>query len=82
MISMLSFHGMKADTHIALWIVGSPRVDKVQVPKEQQEDSEGNFVEIDVPIDGENGYAQGRGSLIDGCLLGARLHGVQPRQSH
>ena len=39
--------------HIALWIVGSPRIDKVQVPKEQQEESEGNFVEIDVPIDGE-----------------------------
>ena len=40
--------------HIALWIVGSPRIDKVLVPKEHdEEDSEGAYVEIAVPIDGE-----------------------------
>ena len=35
--------------HIALWIVGSPRIDKVIVPREQG----GNLVEVEVPIHGE-----------------------------
>ena len=35
--------------HIALWIVGSPRIDKVIVPKERGDD----LVEIEVPIHGE-----------------------------
>jgi hypothetical protein len=39
--------------HIALWIVGSPRIDKVQVPKELQAEGESGRVEINVPIDGE-----------------------------
>ena len=35
--------------HIAMWIVGSPRIDKVIVPKERGD----NIVEIEVPIHGE-----------------------------
>jgi len=36
--------------HIALWIVGAPRIDKVVVPKE---DVEEGYVEVEVPIEGE-----------------------------
>ena len=36
--------------HIALWIVGAPRIDKVVVPKE---DLDKGYVEIEVPIEGD-----------------------------
>ena len=36
--------------HIALWIVGAPRIDKVVVPKE---DLDEGYVEIEVPIEGD-----------------------------
>ena len=43
-------NGGLVHVHIALWIVGSPRIDKVLVPKEHdEEDSEGAYVEIAVP---------------------------------
>ena len=41
--------GRLVHVHIALWIVGSPRIDKVIVPREQGD----NVVEVEVPIDGE-----------------------------
>ena len=40
--------------HNALWIVGSPRIDKVIVPREQGD----NTIEVEVPIDGETVMAQ------------------------
>ena len=36
--------------HIALWIVGVPRIDKVVVPKE---DLDKGYVELEVPIEGD-----------------------------
>ena len=37
--------------HIAFWIVGAPRIDKIEVPREKKED-EKTWVEIDVVPDG------------------------------
>ena len=41
--------------HIALWIVGAPRIDKVVVPKE---DLDKGYVEIEVPIEGDTALPQ------------------------
>ena len=39
--------------HIALWVVGAPRIDKIDVAREKEEETSGNtWVEIDVVPDG------------------------------
>ena len=50
--------------HIALWIVGAPRIDKVIVPKENVDEG---FVEIKAPIEGETVLPQEEAA----CLMSA-----------
>ena len=46
---------------IAVWIVGSPRIDKVIMPKEHVDDG---YVEIQVPIEGETVLPQERAASL------------------
>ena len=40
-------------THMALWIIGAPRIDKIEVPHEKaDEDEENTWIEIEVLPDG------------------------------
>ena len=55
--------------HIALWIVGSPRIEKVQVPKELQGEGENGRVEITVPIDGETVMPQEEASPLMAAFM-------------
>ena len=50
--------------HIALWIVGSSRIDKVIVPKERADD----LVEIEVPIHGETVLPQEEAATLMSAL--------------
>ena len=39
--------------HIAFWVVGAPRIDKIEVPREKEEETTAKtWVEIDVVPDG------------------------------
>ena len=59
------------NAHIAFWIVGSPRIDKDQVPKQQHEESEGNLMEMDVPIDAETNMPQEEAASLMAALRGS-----------
>ena len=39
--------------HMALWVVGVPRIDKIEVPQEKEDENEGKaWVEIEVVLEG------------------------------
>ena len=42
--------------HMAFWVVGAPRIDKVEVPREQEGGSGG--IEIDAPLPGQHAVPQ------------------------
>ena len=42
--------------HMAFWVVGAPRIDKIEVPREQAGESGG--IEIDVPLPGQHAVPQ------------------------
>ena len=52
--------------YIALWIIGSPCIDKVQVPKELK--VEGESGRIDAPIDGETVMPQEEAAALMGAF--------------
>ena len=43
-------------THMGLWMVGAPRIDKIEVPREQAGESDG--VEIETPLPGQDAVPQ------------------------
>ena len=57
-------------THIAFWIVGSPRIDKVVVPIEKEPD----VFEIDATP--SEAFVLPQGGKHHGHFLGSRAHGV------
>ena len=42
--------------HMAFWVVGAPRIDKIEVPREQEGGT--GRVEIDAPLPGQHSVAR------------------------